>query len=260
MKKISVLLLLVVITFLGCSKDNDPDPVQEPDRSANRQDPGKSANDFLSRSKYKNLMIEVAYVSGYAPAESAISDFVALLSERTHKDRISVLYKELSSPGKDSLSINDVYDLEKTNRTVYNDDDTLALYIYFSDASSDGDKPKEDLVTLGAVYKNTSMVIYEATARKLADKSVLLSYAEVESATLSHEVGHLLGLVDLGSPSVVPHEDPDAKNHCSEATCLMRAELQFGAGMAKMLVASKGRSFPGFGVECIKDLRANGGR
>ncbi|GGW23538.1 hypothetical protein [Arenibacter certesii] len=259
MRKFFFLLALLFICLLSCSKDGGEDLIKTPDRSANLRGPGDSANEMLSNSKFKNMVIEIAYVTGYAPTEAAISDFTTLLEERTHKDNIRVVKKELPSPGKDSLSVNEVFDLEKENRTVYNDGDTIGMYIYFTDASSDSDKPEEDLVTLGAVYKNTSMVIYEATIRRLAKKSLLITTADVEAATLSHEVGHLLGLVDLGSPSVNPHQDPEAPSHCSETNCLMRAELQFGSGMAKMLAAKRG-SNPGFGVECIKDLRANGGR
>ena len=256
MRKISLLLLIALLCTLGCSKDEAPKPV---DRTANLKGPGASANDILSDSKYKNMEIEIAYVNGFAPTEAAISEFVALLNQHAHKDNIGLTYKELASPYKDSLSIKEISDLETKNRTVYTNGDTLGLYIYFSDASSDSDKPDENLVTLGAVYRNTSMVIYEATIRKLASRSILISTEEVEAATLSHEAGHLLGLVNIGSPSVNDHQDPEADSHCNIPGCLMRAELQFGSGMAKMLTAKNGNT-AGFGVECLRDLRANGGR
>lgn len=256
MRKISLLLLLVFLCTLGCSKDDAPSPI---DRTANLKGPGDSANDILSNSKFKNMAIEIAYVNGFAPTEAAVSEFVALLKQHAHKDNISITYKELASPNKDSLSIKEISDLETEHRTVYNNGGTIGLYIYFSDAFSDGDKPDENLVTLGAVYRNTSMVIYEATIRKLVSKSILISASEVEAATLSHEAGHLFGLVNIGSPSVNDHQDPEAESHCIIAGCLMRAELQFGGGMAKMLAAKNGTT-PGFGVECLRDLRANGGR
>lgn len=256
MRKISLLLLVVFICTLGCSKDEAPKPI---DKTANLKGPGDSANDILSDSKYRNMVVEIAYVTGFAPTQTAISEFVALLDRHTHKDDIRIVYKELASPKKDSLSIQEISDLETKNRTVYNDGDTLGLYIYFSDASSDSDKSEENRVTLGAVYRNTSMVIYAATIRNLASRSILISVDEVEAATLSHEAGHLFGLVDIGSPSVNDHQDPDAESHCNVPGCLMRAELQFWGGMAKMLTAKNGNT-AGFGVECLRDLRANGGR
>lgn len=103
------------------------------------------------------------------------------------------------------------------------------------------------------------MVIYEATIRKLASRSSIINNSTVETATLNHEAGHLFGLVDLGTAPVNDHQDPDAKSHCNEQNCLMRAELQFGWGMAKWLTSKNGAT-PSFGVECIRDLQANGGK
>ncbi len=259
MKKFSVLLAILFLSLLSCTKESETPTEKTLDRTANLMGPGDSANEFLSDSKFKNLKIEIGYVTGFKPTDSAISEFTSMLSERIHKDNIAITYQELPSPGKDSLSVQEIFELEQEHRSVYNNGDTLGLYIYFSDAPSDNDKAEDDLVTLGAVYKNTSMVIYEATIRKLASRSMLISSAQVEAATLSHEAGHLFGLVNLGTPMVNEHHDPEAEHHCIEDNCLMRAELQFGGGIAKML-ASKGGRTPGFGVECILDLRANGGK
>jgi|TARA_R110000744_G_scaffold342562_2_gene447755 hypothetical protein len=264
MKKLSLMFLLTFTLFLACSKDSNESSTLKIDKTANLKGPGDSDNDILSDAKFKNMLIEIAYVSGYAPTESAVSNFTALLNQRIYKDDISIIYKELASPKKDSLTIGEIADLEKENRTVYNNGETLGLYIYFTDATASDDNPDEDLVTLGAVYRNTSMVIYEATIRNLASKSSLISTSTVETATLNHEAGHLFGLVNLGTgenvdKSVNDHEDPDAKSHCTEQNCLMRAELQFGWGMAKMLTAKNG-AIPSFGPECLLDLQSNGGR
>ena len=259
MKKLSILLFLTFALILGCSKDSNESDALKVDKTANLKGPGDSANEFLSDSKFKNLAIEIGYVTNFKPTEAAISSFLDLINARAHKDNISIIYKELDSPKKDSLTVEEIADLEKENRTIYNNGDTLGLYIYFTDAASSTDDPEEDLVTLGAVFRNTSMVIYEATIRKLAARSTLITNSTVESATLNHEAGHLFGLVDLGTPSVIDHQDPDAKSHCNLQNCLMRAELQFGWGMAKMLTSKNG-AIPNFGVECIKDLQANGGK
>lgn len=261
--------LAILIMFLGlavsCSKDSGDDgtiPVSI-DKTANLKTTGDSANEILSNNTFDKLLIEIAYVAGFRPTSTAMTDFVSFLKQHSFKQDIEVVYKELPSPNEEKLTLDEIFDLEKENRTIYNDGSTLAIYIYFADASSEDDKEEEELVTLGAVYLNTSMVIYEETIRTLASKSTLVSVGDVETATLNHEFGHLLGLVDLGSIPVNNHEDVDAENHCNVEGCLMRAELQFGAGMKKMLEnrASKGiADAPGLGPECILDLQANGGR
>jgi len=259
MKKV-IFILLAVFLFIGCSKDSDnDDPKKSIDKSANLQTTGSSANAILSNTDFEKLAIEIGYVQGHMPSDDAISGFVNFIKARTFKNNITVTYKQLLSPNEETLTLQKIADLEAENRTVYNEDKTLAIYIYFADSPSDEDKPDEDAVTLGAVYRNTSMVIYEKTIKEIAAKSVLLTEAALEETTLNHELGHLMGLVNLGSTMVNDHADTEAQNHCNVDGCLMSAQLKFAAGAKKMLLASKNAP-PAIDSECLADLKANGGR
>ncbi len=273
MKNRILALMILFLSTLGCSKSSD-DGGKTPviiNKTANLKTTGDSANDILSNDNFDKLLIEATYVSGFKPTAASMLNFETFLKQHSFKQDIEVIYRELASPNEEKLTLAEIVDLESENRTVYNEGSTLAIYIYFADAPSEDDVEEENLVTLGAVYLNTSMVIYEETIRALASKSSLVSIADVETATLNHEFGHLLGLVNLGSPPVNDHEgittDEDGTevgdNHCTVDGCLMQAELQFGAGMKKMLEkrASKGIvDVPGLDAECILDLQANGGR
>ncbi len=269
MKKYSILIWIVFLgLFINCSNDDnggggDPNPgTPNIDRSANLLATGASANDLLSNTNFTKLRIEVAHVPGFRPTQVAMDEFLSFIRARTFKEDIEVVFNEIPSPGNETLTLQQIADLEIENRTAYNDGDTLAIYIFFADAPSDDDEEDAGLVTLGAVYRNTSMIIFESTIRTLAARSSLITNADVESATLNHEFGHLFGLVNLGSPAVNDHEDADAENHCNVNPCLMRAELEFGGGMMAMLedMASKGLAAPALDPECILDLQANGGR
>ncbi|SHJ80292.1 hypothetical protein [Pseudozobellia thermophila] len=300
-KTTKALLVLFLAWFWGCSSDStDTDASNASgtvDKTANLQGTGDSARDLLSNENFTKLKIEIAYVDGYAPTEEAIDGFVNYLKERTFKEEIEIVYNTLPSPDEESLTLDEIADLESKNRTVYNEGSTLAIYIYFADAPADGDDLEEGLVTLGAVYRNTSMIIHEATVRKLAAQSFFISDADVENTTLNHEFGHLFGLVNLGTPSIHNHEDTEANdgddpagnNHCSVAGCLMRAELQFGGGLnkgqslfsknsngliapcrlsgasvIKMLENRTAKGVlptpPDLDAECLLDLASNGGR
>ncbi|MDC6386052.1 hypothetical protein D2V93_10935 [Flagellimonas taeanensis] len=273
-KKIALYSVLSLMLFLGCSKDsgNDPDSNPTPNRSANLLATGASANDILSNGSFDKLLIEIGYVSGFQPTVDAIDTLEEFIRARTFKEDVEFKYSPLSSPGEETLTLNEVAELERDNRTAYNDGSTLAIYIYFADAPSDSDDESEDLVTLGAVYRNTSMIIYESTVRDLASRSLSISVADLEAATLNHEFGHLLGLVNLGTDPVHPeHEDTEigendvetGNNHCNVDGCLMRAELQFGGPMVKSMQSniSKGlASVPQLDAECLLDLQNNGGR
>jgi len=289
MRKLSVFLTLLCLgLFISCSSDSDdsitpdevatpPPPRQPVDRSANLLAAGASANDILSNNDFTSLRIEIAYVTGFRPTQETMNEFEDFLRRRTFKEDIEFVFTELPSPNDDSLTIQEIAD----NRTVYNSGNTLGIYIYFADAPSDGDEEDEGLVTLGAVFRNTTMVIHEATIRRLASFSSLISVTDIETATINHEFGHLFGLVNLGTPAINDHEDVDAPNHCNVPGCLMLAELQFGGpsssftannelksscslsgqSVMKMLqsTARVGNAVP-LDPECILDIQSNGGR
>tara|TARA_R110002049_G_scaffold33535_13_gene110441 strand:- start:9867 stop:10667 length:801 start_codon:yes stop_codon:yes gene_type:complete len=266
MKNFSVLCFAFLL-IIACSKDsNDEDPIKI-NTAANLKASGDSANDILSNANYDAMIFEIAYVKNYKPNTESIANFIRFIKSTTFKDDISVVYKELSSPNETSLSLKKIASLETENRTIYTQGKTLSIYIYFADAPSENDEEDSNAVTLGAVYRNTSMIIYEATIKKLTAKSFLITDATVEEATLNHEMSHLMGLVNLGSEMVNNHEglttDDDenevGNSHCTTENCLMSTELEFGGGMKKMLIASK-NSVPTLDTECLADLKANGGR
>lgn len=297
MKKFQLLSIILVLGLVfACSKksaDEEETPTKIVNKTGNLKGSGESANDILSNANFDKMLIEIGYVKNFKPSDGAMNSLTAYLKQHSFKDNIEVIYKELSSPNKETLTLNDIDDLEQENRTAYNDGKTLAFYIYFADAPSDDDDEEEDLVTLGAVYRNTSMVIYEKTIKELAATSFSITNEDIESPTLNHEFGHLLGLVNLGFESepespikttmVNPHEDTSAANHCTTIGCLMRAELLFSASnkgtnssvdgdikagcklnaatVLNMLNSKSSKNATvGLGAECILDLKANGGR
>lgn len=276
-------VLLCLFLFLACNKKSDDLPLV--DKSANLLTTGLSANDILSNDKFKNLKIEIAYVAGFRPSELAMTLLINYIKRHTFKENIEMVFNELPAPTNETLTTQEVADLEAKNRTVYNDGETLGIYIYFVDVPFDGDNESQGTATLGSVYRNTSMVIYESTVRRIADRNIIPD-AIVETATINHEFGHLLGLVNLGTTAVNDHEDAESNNHCSIDGCLMRAELRFtpvgkSSGILTNndeLTAScslseksvirllKNASAKGFvnsvplDAECMLDLNSNGGR
>ena len=265
-RKLLIYFLAVMLTaFWGCSDDSDPagGGSGRVDRSANLLSAGASGGDILTNENFDRILIEIAHVEGFRPTNEALENLRIFLTERTFKESIDYSFRSLPSPGEESLTLAEIAELETDNRTAYNDGSTLAIYIYFADAPSDNDDPEDNLVTLGAVYRNTSMIIHETTLRDLASKSVLITLADVETTALTHEFGHLFGLVDLGTPEVNPHEDDASSNHCNVPDCLMQAQLEFGTGIMGLLenITANGlNGLPHLDAECIRDLQAIGGR
>ena len=295
MKKILILPLLALLFLASCSSGDgddapstvtDDDPVVV-DRSQNLLATGASANDLLANVNFDRLLIQIGHVSGFRPTQETMDNFMQFIQAHTFKQNIDIEFLELDSPGEETLTLQRIAELESENRTAYNDGNTLAVYIYFADAPSDGDDEDAGTVTLGAVYRNTSMVIFERTIRSLAARSLVITNTDIETATLNHEFGHLFGLVNIGTVAINDHEDPEAPNHCNVEGCLMQAQLTFGSPSARALVANNAKeeltsacSISGYAMldflenqasrslaivpeldpECVLDLQGNGGR
>lgn len=258
-----LIFFFAAMFFAQCAKDNGgSNELPEDFKAGNLLATGASANDLLDNTTYSKMVIEAVYNPGFRPTAAAMTNFVSFLQARTFKEDISVVYREIPSPGYEDISIQQAADLENENRTLYNQGDTIAIYIYFSDTMAEGDDFQGGLVTLGAVYRNTSMIVYSETVKFLGSKSSEITEADVETATLTHEFGHLLGLVNLGSPAVNTHDDPISPNHCIIDGCLMRAEIEFGEGLMGVLESrvGKGSVVPVLDAECILDLQDNGGQ
>ncbi|MFP3467803.1 hypothetical protein, partial [Leifsonia sp. SIMBA_070] len=90
-----------------------------------------------SNENYDQLLIEIAYVAGFEPTFEAISNFEDFLLARTYKENIEFKFTSLSTPSEETLTLEEVIDLEQENRTQYNNGNTLAVYIYFADAPAD---------------------------------------------------------------------------------------------------------------------------
>ncbi|OYX26641.1 MAG: membrane metalloprotease [Flavobacteriales bacterium 32-35-8] len=255
--KILVTLIFTLIILQSCSKDDDINNVANGiNKIGNKQTTGSSANDILSDTKFKSIIIEMVYVEGFEPTANAIDSFKNFISTTCNKpEGITVIKKSIPSLGDTEYTIEEIADIEETNRTKYNNGQQIAIWIFFADGKSD----KDDNVTvvLGTAYRNTSFVIFEETVRSFSNSPFEPNRSLLEATVINHEFGHLLGLTNFGTDLQSPHEDPEHPRHCNAASCLMYWEAVSPSGLNGFL---NGSSPPQLDAQCIADLRANGGK
>lgn len=254
--KLFRLLPFIALAFaLGCSSDDDDATViNGVDRSPNLKATGASATDFLAASQYNTLVIEVLYVQNFRPAPQTLANLKNFMEARLNKPGgISFIEREVPSPGMAPYDINEIASLESTLRSKYNFGNVLTMYLFFADGGSTTDT--DNSFILGSAYRNTSFVMYESTIKNLSDGVGEPSRVDLETTVILHELGHLLGLVNL-APMASAHEDAAHPKHCNNEDCLMFWEAESSSLLGMMI----GGNVPTLDAACLADLQANGGK
>lgn len=242
---------LCLLLLLGsCEKITSIKDLTGPEALHNRE-VGASAAELLQAGKYTALRVEMQYMPGFVPDAAAVESLKSFLEQRLHKpEGITVVYKEVPAAGKSTLTANELVSIEKERRTVFSSGNTIALYFLYTDgAASSG-------TTLGVAYRNTSAALFGKTLRDNSGGFGQVSRTKLESTVLQHEAGHLLGLVDLGTPMTTPHKDAAHGHHCDNDRCLMYWASETTDALGFLLTGS----VPTLDAGCLADLRAGGGR
>lgn len=251
MKTRLILIAFFILSVIACRKTFNPySNPGDPDYFYNRP-VGASANELLSDTKYKSLKLEIQYMPGFEPSATSISHVQNLLASILRKPSgISIVTREIAASASLSLSTDQVHSIEKSNRTVFTTGDQIGVYLLITNGNSTNNN------VLGAAYRNTSMVLFGKTIHDNSGGFGQPSRTKLESTVMDHEIGHILGLVDIGSPMQTNHKDPSHSSHCNNSNCLM----YYASDTRDILGFLITGNIPAFDANCMADLRANGGQ
>lgn len=241
MNKLKIHLLFLLLIALGCQKDAPFDKKIEP-------------SDFLSDDDYDKLIVEIQYISGQQPSSTTLDNLKSFLQNRLHKSSITTVQTSIGSPNHSSYTLTDIKNIEEDNRTQVTKGKTLTAYFLFLDADYASNNGNSKV--LGVAYGNTSMAIFEKTIKEYSGGIGEPSTSTVETAVINHEFGHILGLVNNGTPMNTNHQDNANGKHCNVQSCLMYFNVETSDIIANLL----GGGVPQLDTHCIKDLQDNGGK
>ncbi|MBC7606487.1 MAG: membrane metalloprotease [Burkholderiales bacterium] len=255
MKFFKLITLALFVTLISCASDKDKPAIEDGKNPVpNLQSVGSSANNFLSAAKYDAVVVEVLYVTGFQPTAQTLINLKQFMEARLNKPAgITIVEKQISSPGNSPYDNPEIIQIESNHRTKYNNGNVLALYIFFADGNAIGDS--SNTFTLGRAYRNTSFVVFENSIKGLSDAIGEANRVDLETTVVEHELGHLLGLVNLGSTMQTEHLDEAHDKHCDNENCLMYWEAE-GNGVMQMMLSG---NIPVLDNNCLADLIANGG-
>lgn len=253
--------LLFIGSLFSCVDDQNPDETPAPDESPtngnnssyHQQAVGKSAAELLSAASFNKLEVELVYVEGYEPATATVSNLKAFLQNRLNKPQgITIIKTAIPSPGLAPYSISDIKEVESSFREAFNKDNTLAVFAFIADGSYE-----ESNNVLGVAYRNTSVVLFGSRIDELSGGVGQPSQSLLETTVMNHEFGHIMGLVNVGSPLQSDHQDTAHGRHCTVKSCLMYWTAETGDVVSNLVGLSRA---PDLDSQCIADLQANGGK
>jgi hypothetical protein len=219
--------------------------------TANNQAVGASAHDLLADAPYASLLIEIDYMPGDQPDAQAIQQLQSFLQTYLHKSGgIQVTLHQIPDVAQSTYSLQDVMQLESRYRTQFTTGNQIAVFILYVNGQY------TNAQVLGITYKNTSMCIFAKTIHDNSGGIGQASRTSVEATVLEHEFGHMLGLVNIGSPMQTPHEDASHPHHCNNTHCLMYYQTET-SDLFGFLISSP---VPALDSNCVHDLQANGGK
>ena len=237
-KKIIFISAFILLLF-SCKKE---------DVSYDKRAVGVSANDFLSADNYTTLDIQIQYMPGFAPSDSATNALVIFLNTYLNKpDGIKVIKEEIASSSFNILALSDVADVESRYRTAFTRRKTISVHILITNGFYN--LPE----TLATSYRNTSFSIFGQALHNNSGGPGQISRNKLLLTLLEHEFGHLLGLVNQGSPLQVDHHDPNNPSHCDNDDCLMYYNVETSTNNNLNTVRK-------LDLNCRFDLKANGAK
>lgn len=259
MKKLVPLLLVILLSACQKTQPGIGGGTINPSNFYDNRSVGLSANDFLSAKKYKAINIEVQWMQYYEFPDEAIEEAVKFLEQYCYKPGgIRFTKKMLSPHGGGAIKVDNINEIENRLRTEFTHDDvkpdsdvdTLSLYILMTDSYY------EDVNVLGLAYKNTALCLFGRTIHENSGDLNQPDLTTLTATVLKHELGHILGLVNLGSDMVTPHQDVANGKHCDNPQCLMYYTTQTKQVLGALI---KGPA-PVLDDNCKNDLHTNGGK
>ncbi|MBT5284529.1 MAG: hypothetical protein HOL29_01000 [Euryarchaeota archaeon] len=179
--------------------------------------PGGLTLACLQDDAYTSMVIEIDYEAGYKPMTSSTDMLLDRLESVCDKpDGISFDFTEVVFDHNGDWSANDVREQAWEHKDASPlDGSTLTWQILFPSGSY------VDSSVLGVAVDASSIALFGDTIETANGPFNRPSVEDVENSVTVHEVGHLLGLVNLVYQSPVDHEDENNEGHSNNDDSVM---------------------------------------
>lgn len=234
-----IVTLMLAVFPCACTTDDDGDsstssePVQDDDAAASDDDndgggQGKERiTGYIRGDVYRKLVFEVDLLSDHEPRQEAIEELEGGLTDFLDKpDGVEVVIDEELDERSAVWTFNDLKEVADETFDLAVTEDSIKIHLLYMDGEYDSGEDNSGTV-LGLAWNNTHLTIFVETIQNMCSSYAILPSlkekmcAKAELFVLSHEIGHIIGLVNLGLSMVENHEDAAHQHHDLNDKCLM---------------------------------------
>ncbi|MBA2661230.1 MAG: hypothetical protein H0U74_02985 [Bradymonadaceae bacterium] len=220
---------------------------------------------YIRAQPFPRLVLEIESVAGSEPYGGTEARLIGRLAQILDKPGgIEAIRDEtIASRGAHhAWSFDELDALAAQRFNLEVDSDTIKMLVMFVDGHYAEDSASSKV--LGIAWRQKYLVIFKQTIESSCRKGALIPSLqdkfcqEAELTIWTHEIGHLLGLVDNGLPMQNGHRDHEHGRHCTRKECVMywayTGNDLFDVLQTRFLAGNE--QSPGFGPDCLADLKA----
>lgn len=238
-----MILIALILPFAGCMGEAVEFPARD------------RFSYFLDAVRYPTLLLEIDHMRSTPPHAAAIEHLVAELKRATDRRDVRAHVAEMSIESPSILE-------EK----VWSSEELEELAEEERDLAPSGDFANGSAAVLHILYLEGKWEESEAVGLATGQAAFIFGSREmtsipidrepyIEMSVLTHEVGHLLGLVNNGIPMVKAREDPQDDGHSTNPMSVMYRGVD--AGKALLATVDESNAPPShFDADDLADLAA----
>ena len=223
LRVVSISLSLLLASLSGCIGD-DGGLFSSDEEDELFGIPGGLTLACLQSSKFTNMMIEIDYTEGYEPQSQTLSTLKSRIESVCDKPGgVTIKTTQTDFDHGDIWSADDVREIGRdTRETQPQDGSTLRWHLLFPNGSYESNS------VLGVAVDASTAAIFLDDVRDAEGWLGRPSAEDIETAVTVHEVGHLLGLVNLVYTSPAAHEDSEHSGHSNNEDSVMYWAIESG--------------------------------
>lgn len=196
---------------------------------------GVEPGDYASDRTYRSWVVEVDHSNGATPDQGVLDFVKGRLSSLVKKDSIDFRLDEtLATDGGKAWGDDEVRSFAGQHAGLKTGGSQVVTHLVFLTGHSAHDDSNGKV--LGITFGHGLIVIFSDSVKASCNPGVLpllssCSPADYFRSVVTHEFGHALGLVNVGTPMVKGHEDPDHPGHSSNKASVMYWAVEASNGL-----------------------------